>query len=135
MLEKVRKAEVPPPSTFNQRIPEALEKIVLKALAKDVENRYQYANELSDDLQRFLITSEAIFSRKDLMAYMKATFAEEVEKEKARLQEYSEIKAPEGMIAAAELGFGAPAAPSPATTPASAPVLSAKPTPRLTNPG
>ncbi|HET7041024.1 MAG TPA: protein kinase, partial [Gemmatimonadales bacterium] len=123
VLEKVRKAEVTPPSTYNRRVPEALEKIVLKALARDVDTRYQYANELADDLQRFLITSDSIFSRKDLMQYMKSTFAEEVEREKMRLQEYAEIKPPEGMAAAAEMGFGA----------APAPVGSAPP--RASNPG
>jgi serine/threonine protein kinase len=102
VLEKVRKAEVPPPSTYNRRIPEALEKIVLRALAKDVDERYQYASELGDDLQRFLITSETIFSRKDLMQYMKSTFAEEVEREKQRLMEYADIKPPDGMLAALE---------------------------------
>src|SRR5207302_1192963 len=116
VLEKVRKAEVLPPSTYNKRVPEPLEKIVLKALAKDVDERYQYANELGDDLQRFLITSDAIFSRKDLMQYMKSTFAEEVEREKQRIQEYAEIKPPEGMLAAAAMGmFGVgsiPAAPN-----------------------
>ena len=98
VLEKVRKAEVRAPSTHNVRIPEALERIVLKALAKDVEQRYQYASEVGEDLQRFLITSEAIFSRKDLVQYMKTSFAEEVEREKVRLAEYSEIKAPEGFL-------------------------------------
>jgi len=116
VLEKVRKAEVLPPSTYNRRIPEALERIVLKALSKDVNARYQYASELADDLQRFLITSDNIFSRKDLMQYMKSTFAEEVEREKARLAEYAEVKAPEGFLegeagpgpmAAAAVGNGA----------------------------
>jgi hypothetical protein len=106
VLEKVRKAEVLPPSTYNRRIPEPLEKICLKALAKDVDDRYQYANELADDLQRFLITSDSIFSRRDLMQYMKSTFAEEVEREKTRLAEYVDIKPPPGMLAAAEAGFG-----------------------------
>ncbi len=118
VLEKVRKAEVLPPSTYNRRVPPELEKIVLKALAKDVDDRYQYANELADDLQRFLITSDSIFSRKDLMQYMKSTFAEEVEREKLRLQEYAEVKPPEGMLAAVEMGFGAPGAIPPASGPA-----------------
>ncbi|MFY0529389.1 serine/threonine protein kinase [Archangium gephyra] len=122
VLEKVRKAEVAPPSTYNRRIPEALEKIVLKALARDVDERYQYANELGDDLQRFLLTSDSIFGRKDLMQYMKSTFAEDVEREKQRLQEYADIKPPEGMLAAIEMGFsGAPSAPQ-VQVPASAPV-------------
>jgi serine/threonine protein kinase len=106
VLEKVRKAEVLPPSTYNRRIPEALEKIVLRALAKDVNGRYQYASELGDDLQRFLITSDSIFSRKDLMQYMKSTFAEEVDREKARLAEYAEVKAPESLLAAMDALHG-----------------------------
>jgi eukaryotic-like serine/threonine-protein kinase len=127
VLEKVRKAEVAPPSTYNRRIPEALEKIVLKALARDVDERYQYANELGDDLQRFLLTSDSIFGRKDLMQYMKSTFAEDVEREKQRLQEYADIKPPEGMLAAIEMGFsGASSAPQ-VQVPASAPVPSQPP--------
>jgi len=110
VLEKVRKAEVLPPSTYNRRIPEPLERIVLRALSKDVNSRYQYASELADDLQRFLITSDNIFSRKDLMQYMKSTFAEEVEREKNRLAEYAEVKAPEGFLEAAEAGPGGLAA-------------------------
>jgi serine/threonine protein kinase len=119
VLEKVRKAEVAPPSTYNRRIPEQLEKIVLKALARDVDERYQYASELGDDLQRFLITSETIFGRKDLMQYMKSTFAEDVEREKQRLQDYASIRAPDGMMAAIEAGFSG-SSPS-ATLPPQAP--------------
>jgi serine/threonine protein kinase len=124
VLEKVRKAEVPPPSTYNRRIPEALEKIVLRALAKDVDERYQYASELGDDLQRFLITSETIFSRKDLMQYMKSTFAEEVEREKQRLVDYADIKPPDGMLAALEAASfnSMPGVPSKPPEPAPMPV-------------
>ncbi len=107
VLEKVRKVEVLPPTTYNRKIPEALERIVMKALAKDVDDRYQYASELGDDLQRFLITSDVIFSRKDLAQYMKATFAEEYEREKQRMMEYGEIRAPEGMLVPADAGSGA----------------------------
>ena len=138
VLEKVRKAEVLPPSTYNRKIPEALERIVLKALAKDPADRFQYASELADELQRFLITSDSIFSRKDLMQYMKSTFAEEVERERARMAEYADIKAPEGMLS--EGGVGVPvlarttgpilaAVPTPPSTPA---VVKSASLPRLT---
>ncbi|NVJ06214.1 serine/threonine protein kinase [Myxococcus sp. AM001] len=133
VLEKVRKAEVPSPTTYNRRIPEVLERIVLKALAKDVDERYQYASELGDDLQRFLITSDTIFSRKDLAQYMKSTFAEDVEREKQRLLDYADIKPPEGMQAALEAAsFNSPimpAAPAPAPVPVVQPVA---PQPRMT---
>src|SRR5262249_52641688 len=138
VLEKVRKAEVLPPSTYNRKIPEALERIVLKALAKDPADRFQYASELADELQRFLITSDSIFSRKDLMQYMKSTFAEEVERERARMAEYADIKAPEGMLT--EAGVGVPvlarttgpvlaAVPTPPSTPS---VVRSAPLPKLT---
>jgi eukaryotic-like serine/threonine-protein kinase len=138
VLERVRKAEVLPPSTYNRKIPEALERIVLKALAKDPADRFQYASELADELQRFLITSDSIFSRKDLMQYMKSTFAEEVERERARMAEYADVKAPEGMLT--EVGVGVPvlarttgpilaAVPTPASTPA---VVKSASLPKLT---
>ena len=94
VLEKVRKAEFQPASTYNRRVPEALEKILSKALARETENRYQWANELSDDLQRFMLTSDVTFSRKDLVLYMQSTFADEVQREKERLAEYAEISVP-----------------------------------------
>ena len=106
VLEKVRKVEVLPPSHFNRKIPEQLERIVMKALAKDVDDRYQHAGELGEDLRGFMYSTGNAFARKDLAAFMKATFAEDYEKEKARIAEYAEVKAPEGMLAAAEMGFG-----------------------------
>ncbi|MDF1564776.1 MAG: serine/threonine protein kinase [Deltaproteobacteria bacterium] len=85
-LEKVRNVDVVPPSTYNRRIDDKLEGIVMKALAKDVDDRYQWCNDLQDALQRFLITSDSIFSRQDLSSFMKSAFAEDLEREKVRNQ-------------------------------------------------
>ncbi len=38
--------EILPPSTYNRKIPEELERIVLNTLAKDPEDRYQHAIDL-----------------------------------------------------------------------------------------
>jgi eukaryotic-like serine/threonine-protein kinase len=54
LMEKVRKAEVPPPSKFNRRVPEALDRIVLKALARDLPDRYQSAAEFGAALNEFV---------------------------------------------------------------------------------
>jgi beta-lactam-binding protein with PASTA domain len=43
-----------PPSWLNPNIPEGLEAVVLKAMAKDPADRYQSAAELSEDLKRVL---------------------------------------------------------------------------------
>ncbi len=128
VLEKVRKVEVLPPSHFNRKIPDALEKIVMKSLAKDVDERYSYASELAEDLRKFLYTSGYSFGRKDLAAFMKATFAEDVEKEKQRLQEYNDVKPPEGMLAAAEMGFGMGQVPQAMGTMANASSVTSMPT-------
>jgi serine/threonine protein kinase len=74
-LEKVRNVEIVPPSSFNSQIPAKLETIVLKALEKDVEDRYQNAIDLHDDLQLFLHSTGLFSSRKDLSAWMRRTFS------------------------------------------------------------
>ena len=43
-----------PPSRVNPDVPSALDAIVMKALAKNPDNRYQSATELREDLERFL---------------------------------------------------------------------------------
>jgi len=93
-LEKVRNVEIMPPSTYNRKIPEELEQIVLKALAKDVDDRYQTAMDLHDDLQSFMYTSGNFFARKDLAAYMGKAFSEEITREEARDEQYRKIRAP-----------------------------------------
>ncbi len=93
-LEKVRNVEIMPPSTYNRRIPDELEQIVLKALSKDVDDRYQTAMDLHDDLQSFMYTSGNFFARKDLAAYMRKTFAEEIAKESAKDEEFAKLTAP-----------------------------------------
>src|SRR5258706_13875651 len=43
LMEKVRKAEVAAPSDFNRRVTPELDAICLKALSRDVADRYQSA--------------------------------------------------------------------------------------------
>ena len=93
-LEKVRNVEILPPSTYNRKIPDELERIVLKALAKDVEDRYQNAIDLHDELQAFVYTAGEFYSRKDLAAWMKKTFGKEIEEETAKLESYRQLKPP-----------------------------------------
>jgi eukaryotic-like serine/threonine-protein kinase len=90
-LEKVRSVDIMPPSTYNRRIPEELEQIVMRALARDRDRRYQSAMQLHDDLQAFMHTSANMFSRKELSGFMHRMFAEEIDKESARDQEYANM--------------------------------------------
>jgi serine/threonine protein kinase len=54
ILETVRECRVPPPTTINDRIPETLERVVMKSLERDPEVRYQDAGEMLRDLERVL---------------------------------------------------------------------------------
>ena len=96
-LEKIRNAEVLPPSVFNSAVPPELDRIVLKALAKDREDRYQWASEFSEDLKKFSYSSGKSFSRQDMMNFMSEFFADELEEETAKLEEYHKIKKPAEM--------------------------------------
>jgi serine/threonine protein kinase len=55
ILEMVRECRVAPPRATNARIPESLERVVMKALERDPESRYQDAGELGKDLERVLL--------------------------------------------------------------------------------
>jgi eukaryotic-like serine/threonine-protein kinase len=92
-VEKLRNAQVTPPSVHNRRIPQALERIVLRALAPDLNERYPYASELADDLRRFLAQEENS-TRLNLRRYMRATFAEDLRLEEERQEEYARIVPP-----------------------------------------
>ncbi|HTE53916.1 MAG TPA: serine/threonine-protein kinase [Kofleriaceae bacterium] len=96
-LEKVRNVEILPPSTYNRRIPDELERIVLKALAKDAEERYHNAIDLHDELQAFVYTAGEFYSRKDLAGWMKTTFAAEIEEESAKLESFRHMTPPESV--------------------------------------
>jgi hypothetical protein len=105
-LEKVRNVEILPPSSYNRKIPDELERIVLKALAKDPEDRYQNAIDLHDDLQAFLYTVGELYSRKDLAAWMKKTFAVEIEEDNSKLEMFRQIAAPAPEAAARRMAAG-----------------------------
>src|SRR4051812_28967815 len=79
LMEKVRKADVAPPSKFNRRVPEALDKIVLKALARDLPDRYQSAKELSDDLNAFM--AQYRFKTDEMQEFMRNLFRVDYQKE------------------------------------------------------
>ncbi len=90
-LERVRKAEVPNPTDLNPKIPKSLEKIVLKALALDPNDRWQRAADFQDALQRFLITSPPIYTAKRLADWMRLTFAQDIDGDKTRMEEFSKL--------------------------------------------
>ena len=94
LLEKVRKVQIAPPRQVNPQIPQELEQIIMKALAKNRDERYRWASDLSQDLQRFLLMNGKPPSRYELAEFLKIIFPTEHQEERQRLEGYRSIKPP-----------------------------------------
>ncbi len=79
LMEKVRKADVPAPSEFNRRVIPELDAITLRALARDVSDRYQSAAQLAADLDALNATYR--FEPKELRQFVRQLFRTEYAKE------------------------------------------------------
>ena len=55
---------------------------------------YPYASELEEDLRRFLAQDGEDFAQPDLRRYLRAAFAQDVQREEQRQQEYARIAPP-----------------------------------------
>jgi eukaryotic-like serine/threonine-protein kinase len=80
-LQKIRDAAIPQINTINPLVPYELQKIILKALARERENRYQTASELHDNLQAFMYSNGYLYSRKEMSAYLRELFSDDIDRE------------------------------------------------------
>ncbi|HKP63216.1 MAG TPA: protein kinase [Polyangiales bacterium] len=78
-IERVRNVDIEPPSKWNRNIPSDLERIVLKALAKQPRDRYQNALEMRRELLAFMSSAGERCTRDDLGRYLREVFASEFE--------------------------------------------------------
>jgi eukaryotic-like serine/threonine-protein kinase len=97
-LEKVRNVDIQNPRSINPNIPEQVERVILKALAKDVDDRYQWCSEMLADLQQYLMSQDVVFTAKTLSTWLKEVFAGEIEKERQLLEQYKRVGR-DGLIA------------------------------------
>ncbi len=97
-LEKVRNVDIQPPRSINPNIPETVEAVILKALAKDVDERYQWCGEMLADLQQYLMSQDVVFTAKSLSGWLKDVFQAEIERERQQLEQYKRVGR-DGLIA------------------------------------
>jgi serine/threonine-protein kinase len=71
LLAKVRKADIPLPSTKRRGMPAELEQIVMKALKKRTQDRYQSAQELSQALTAWLRKTAPDFNRAHVAGFVR----------------------------------------------------------------
>jgi serine/threonine-protein kinase len=79
VLERVRAAEVAPPSRHNPAVPPALDALVLKALAREPAERFPWAADLAEELRPLAASASA----GQLAALLAEQFPGELEKDRA----------------------------------------------------
>lgn len=90
-LRKIRDCQVPSLRKINPNIPTELERITMKALARDRNLRYQTAAAMHRDLNRFLNRQYPEFSAQDFASFIKNQFAEDIFSTRQRLVEYAKL--------------------------------------------
>jgi len=86
ILRSITDGKIYAPSYFRSDIPEEVERILMRALEKDRDKRYQTAWEMQYDIDRFLADYEFTPSSIHLSNFLKQLFLDEMEDEITRLQ-------------------------------------------------
>lgn len=95
VFQKVKDAQVEPPSAKNPQVPAEVDRIVMKALAASVNNRYQSCDELAQDLGAFLRTLTPVYSAQHLAEWMQKFFSEEYQQEYDKHDQFKQINTPD----------------------------------------
>jgi serine/threonine protein kinase len=90
-LERVKRVDVDPPSASNPAVPARLDEIVMRALAREPDQRYQDARELHADLLDFLYPASPDLTQQSLAHFMRGLFVDEMETERARTESGSAL--------------------------------------------
>jgi serine/threonine protein kinase len=91
VLKKIRTTRLSE-KNFPDNISDPVKKILAKALAYSVKDRYDTAGDMQIDLTRYLYTTYADFTPRKLANLMKKFFAKEIETKKAREQEEATVE-------------------------------------------
>ncbi len=90
-LAKVQECNVPRPSTLIRGYPVDLEKIVMKALAKNRGERFRTAREFSRALQSLLMRRGLFIASDEVAAYTQSIFQDRIQKREAHLRWAAEV--------------------------------------------
>jgi serine/threonine protein kinase len=79
-LERVRKADVPKPSSLRKGLPTEIDSIVLKALQPKIKKRYESCAELADRLENFLSEHYPRSDNRTTAKFLRLVFEDDFEK-------------------------------------------------------
>ena len=90
-LERIRAADVQPPSKFNKAVTPELDAVVKRLLTVDKGERYASASAVAADLRNLISDVPAHALQVELSEFMQEVFAEEITAERQRLTDASTI--------------------------------------------
>lgn len=90
-LKKIQNCDVPPPSSINPNVSKELDQIVLKALSKDRNLRYENMDQFNRALVKFLYANYPDFNATDLGYFAGELFKEEISSDQKKLIEFGKI--------------------------------------------
>src|SRR5262249_42296622 len=83
--------DYPAPTQVRANYPPALERIVMKALAKRREDRYQSAREMQQDLESFVREERIPVSQVTMSRWMSGLFEDKLAQQKEALQDIKQL--------------------------------------------
>lgn len=90
-LEKVQACIVTPPSQVVANYPVELESVVMKALAKRKQDRFQTARDFSRALQNYLLRRGAFVGPEEVSGFLRHIFSDRIQKREAHLAWAAEV--------------------------------------------
>lgn len=91
VLKKIQECKIPVPSSINPNVPKELDEIVLKALSKDRNKRYENLDQMNRALMKFLYAKYPDFNATDLSYFSQELFREEIKKDREKMFEFGKI--------------------------------------------
>jgi serine/threonine protein kinase len=107
-LKLVALASIPPPSAVAEDPPEQLEAIIMRALRRDPEERYQTAAEMGQALHDFIRSSDPLLGPNKLADWMVEHFAEDRDQEHDHLTKLLAASSDPDVIVARRRFFASP---------------------------
>ena len=91
VLKKIQECKIPVPSSINPNVPKELDAIVLKALSKDRNQRFENLDQMNRALMKFLYAKYPDFNATDLSYFSQELFRDEIKKDREKMFEFGKI--------------------------------------------
>lgn len=98
-LEAIKTCNIPLPSKYRPEVSQELEQALLKALAKEREDRYEAAQDFQAALSKIFYNSYADFTTKDLSRFLRGLFKAEIDQEQETLKRAMDALPPDQVAA------------------------------------